>query len=77
MLKPSVARCFNSSCESRFRRMGDGKLFVEPTRELQKDRSRRVVWLCTSCAHEYTLRYDWDKRDFVLLGHRPHGRRIA
>lgn len=77
MLKPSVAVCFNSSCRSRFRRLGDGKLFIQPLREFEKGQPRRVVWLCGECSLEHTLRYDWERKDFVLAGHRPHGRRIA
>ncbi len=77
MLKPRVSSCFNPSCESQFLRFGDGKLFVEPARELEKDHARRVVWLCAKCCHDHTLRYDWEQREFVLAGHRGHGRRIA
>jgi hypothetical protein len=77
VLKPSVASCFNPSCSTEFKRLGEGKLFIQPTREFVKAESRRLVWLCKTCAHEYTLRYDWEREDFVLTGHRPHGRRIA
>ncbi len=77
MLKPSVAVCFNPSCRSRFRRLGDGKLFIEPIREFEKGRSRRMVWLCDECSKDHTLRYDWERKDFVLTGHRSHGQRIA
>ena len=77
MLKPSVAVCYNSSCASRFQRLGDGKLFIEPIREFVKGQARRVVWLCNRCSRDHTLRYDWERKDFVLTGHRPHGRRIA
>jgi hypothetical protein len=77
VLKPSVARCFNSSCPSKFQRLGEGKLFVEPIREFQKGHARRVVWLCSECSRDHTLRYDWDRRDFVLSAHRLPGRRIA
>jgi hypothetical protein len=77
VLKPSVAVCFNSSCRSRFRRLGDGKLFIEPTREFLKGQSRRVVWLCEGCSRDHTLGYDWESHEFVLRGHPPRGRRIA
>lgn len=77
MLKPSVAACFNPSCTSRFRRLGDGKLFIEPVRGFEKGHSRRMVWLCDQCSKEHTLHYDWERKNFVLTGSRPHGRRIA
>ncbi len=77
MLKPSVAVCYNPSCTSHFRRLGDGKLFIEPVRGLEKGQSRRMVWLCDQCSQDHTLRYDWERKDFVLAGHRPNGRRIA
>jgi hypothetical protein len=77
MLKPSVAACFNPSCASRFRRLGDGRLFIEPIHEFEKGQERRVIWLCGQCSQEHTLRYDWERKDFVLTGFRPHGRRIA
>ncbi len=76
MLKPSVATCFNPSCKSEFRRMGDGKLYVEPLR--QHDRNgRQVIWLCSRCALEHSLHYDGDHKQFVLTPHREHGKRIA
>jgi hypothetical protein len=77
VLKPKVAVCFNPSCRSRFRRLGDGKLFIEPTREAAKSESRRVVWLCGRCSSEHTLHYDWELRDFVLSGQQAQGQRIA
>ncbi len=64
MLKPSVASCFNPSCSSRFRRMGEGRLFVEPERG--NDHPLRVVWLCNTCSHQYTLDYDFEEKEFVL-----------
>ncbi len=70
MLKPSVAVCYNPSCPSRFQRLGEGKLFIEPVRGMEKGRSRRMVWLCGKCTKEHTLRYDWERKDFVLSGHR-------
>ncbi len=77
MLNPSVASCFNSSCRSRFKRLGEGKLFIQPTREFHQGQSRRVVWLCKTCANEHTLHYDWEREEFVLIRHHAHGRRIA
>jgi hypothetical protein len=77
MLKPSVATCFNPSCQSAFRRMGDGKLFVEPLKNMERGHTRRVVWLCAACSREHTLLYDDDRRQFSLSPHRPHAKRIA
>lgn len=77
MLKPNVAVCFNPSCRSRFRRLGDGKLFIEPTRDIGKSESRRVVWLCGGCSQDHTLRYDRERRDFILSRQRPHSQQIA
>jgi len=77
MLKPSVAICYNPPCTSHFRRLGEGKLFIEPVRGPEQGRTRRMVWLCGQCSKDLTLHYDWERKDFVLMGHRPHGRRIA
>ena len=77
MLKPNVAVCFNPSCRSRFRRLGDGELFIEPSREAATNESRRVVWLCGRCSEQHTLQYDWERREFVVFEHRPGGQRIA
>jgi hypothetical protein len=77
MLKPSVATCFNPACDGEFRRMGEGKLFVEPLRNLDRGHARRVVWLCSVCSREYSLHYDEGGKQFVLGPHRPHAKRIA
>jgi hypothetical protein len=77
MLKPSVATCFNTSCENEFRRLGDGKLFVEPLRNLERGSARRVVWLRAECSREQTLIYDDSRKQFTLSPHRPHPKRIA
>ena len=77
MLKPNVATCFNSSCHTKFRRMGDGKLFVEPLRNLERGQSRRVVWLCSHCSREHSLHYDNGRRQFVLSPRPAQGKRIA
>ena len=77
MLKPSVAVCFNPTCGSRFRRMGEGNLFIEPIRGFEKGHARRVVWLCAQCSRDHTLHYDWERKDFVVSGRRPHGQQIA
>jgi hypothetical protein len=77
MLKPSVATCFNPSCDSEFRRMGDGKLFVEPLRNLDRGHGRQVVWLCKECSREHSLQYDYARNEFVLGPNRPHGRHVA
>jgi len=77
VLKPSVATCFNPSCDSEFRRMGDGKLFVEPSHNLERGQGRRVVWLCSRCTSEYSLHYEERVKDFVLTPHRQAGKRIA
>lgn len=77
MLKPNVAKCFNSSCDAKFKRMGDGKLFVEPHRSMEKGAGRQVVWLCSKCSRDHRLRFDDGQKKFVLHPHRPHEKRIA
>ena len=77
MLKPNVAKCLNSSCQAEFKRMGDGKLFVEPVRNAQRDHARRVVWLCSRCSRDHLLHYDDGGQQFVLTPRPTHGKRIA
>jgi hypothetical protein len=77
MLKPNVATCLNSSCQAEFRRMGDGKLFVEPLRDPERGQARRVVWLCSQCSRDHSLHYDDGRRQFVLTPRPSHGKRIA
>lgn len=66
----SVSKCANPQCAAKFRRLGEGKLFV---RELQKSRERsgqKAAWLCSECAEEFELRFDRRTEVFSLVQRR-------
>lgn len=77
MLKPSVARCFNSECSAKFTRLGEGMLYFQPSRSVERGEARGVVWLCAECSRDHALRYDDDQKSFVMTPHRHRGRHIA
>lgn len=74
MLKPSVSICANPNCSAEFKRLGDGKLFTEPPNVHEKDRPRRMIWLCETCSQSYTMRFDREQREFVLSAHHKRGK---
>lgn len=73
MLKPNVSTCANPNCSAEFKRLGDGKLFIEPANLHIKGRPERIVWLCGSCSRSHDLRYDREKQEFVLVSQHKRG----
>ena len=74
MLKPSVSTCANPKCSSKFKRLGDGKLFTEPPNVHLKGRPRLMLWLCDSCYRSDDLRYDREKHQFVFTPQHKRGK---
>ena len=77
MLKPSVAKCFNPSCAAKFKKMGEGKLFVQPSGRAARTDTRQVVGLCSHCLRGHTLRYSETDHRFHLRDLHSHRKHIA
>jgi hypothetical protein len=68
MVDASVSKCANPECEQKFRKLGEGKLYV---RRLEQGETRqKALWLCSECAGQFDLRYDRRKQEFHLVRHR-------
>ena len=65
---PVLHKCANPGCESEFRRLKQGKLFLVETPILEtspaltrkRERTHRIehYWLCDQCASIFTLAYE-------------------
>ncbi len=73
MHKPSVSSCANPKCSAEFKRLGDGKLFTEPPNVQLKGRPRQIIWMCSSCVRQLTVRYDRDRHEFVISPQHKRG----
>jgi hypothetical protein len=69
MKKASVSKCANPECDVRFKRLGDGKLFVRPAEKSGKGLKQKAMWLCQECALHFELRY---RHEEFHLVHRRH-----
>jgi hypothetical protein len=74
MLKPNVSTCANPNCSAEFKRLGDGKLFTEPPNFHQKNTARQMVWLCSTCCRDLMMRFDRERREFVLSPQHKRGK---
>jgi len=68
MQNRSVSTCANPSCDAKFKRLGDGKLFVRPAhKDADSVVSQKVLWLCAKCSQEFEMKYDRRKHSFQLV----------
>lgn len=70
-----VSTCAHPKCESKFKRFGDGELFVfnisDPAAWGLHDHVRqKVFWLCEHCCVRYFVRFDRKHHSAQVL-HRP------
>jgi hypothetical protein len=67
MQNRSVSTCANPTCDAKFKRLGDGKLFVRPAQKESDSGTQKVLWLCSRCSQEWDLKYDRRKQTFQLV----------
>ncbi len=61
--RSDVSGCANPECKSRFRKLGEGELFVFPVPDpkawgLPPQVKQKVFWLCERCCDHYNVRID-------------------
>lgn len=59
-----VSECANPECKAEFRRLGEGKLFVQPAS--RRHQRQKAVWLCRICSQSLTMQFDEEQETFVL-----------
>ena len=62
-----VSNCANPQCEKKFKRLGEGKLFVRPANKKDSPNMPRALWLCSECAVQFDLRYDRTLEEYHLV----------
>jgi hypothetical protein len=67
MKNANLSKCANPECGERFRRLGDGKLFVRP---VASDGKQKALWLCQKCSLHFDLRFDRQHEEFHLVRRR-------
>ncbi len=59
-----LQQCANPTCTARFMYLHDGRVFVVESRSADQPNgdavagSRQYFWLCNSCLHDFTVRYE-------------------
>lgn len=69
MSQATVSTCANPKCEAEFKRLGEGKLFIQPDNpSANANRLRqKAIWLCNACAREFELKFDHSRRAYKLV----------
>ena len=70
MIDANVSKCANPQCENKFKKMGEGKLFVRRAEKGDKDSTQKALWLCSTCVTQFDLRFDRRQREFHLVRRR-------
>lgn len=70
MKNAHVSSCANPRCEKKFKRLGEGKLFVRPTDKKDSHNVPKALWLCPECALLFDLRYDRVLEEYSLVRRR-------
>jgi hypothetical protein len=68
---PDLNRCANPPCTAVFKRLGDGRLFVEEVDDpvawgLPVGRRQKVIWLCAACAIHFEVVLDTRTRQIIV-----------
>jgi|SRR5471030_2572027 hypothetical protein len=63
----NVSKCANPQCEQKFKRLGEGKLYVRPAEKSNSGITQKALWLCSGCAETFDLRYDRRKEEYRLV----------
>jgi len=70
MENANLASCANPECGKEFKRLGEGKLFVRPAGQNDKETKQKALWLCPECAEHFDLRYDRRQEEYSLVRRR-------
>ena len=70
MENANLASCANPECGNKFRRLGEGKLFVRPAGKSDTALTQKALWLCSECAERFDLRYDRRLEEYSLVRRR-------
>ncbi len=66
----NLASCANPECGNKFKRLGEGKLFVRPAGKNDTGLTQKALWLCSECAVHFDLRYDRRQEEYSLVRRR-------
>ena len=70
MKKTNVSTCANPECEKKFKRPGEGKLFVQPTGKRRAEWRQKRFGYVPACAKRFDLRYDRRQHEYHLVRRR-------
>ena len=68
----SVAKCANPECKMKFRRLGEGKLYIRPLKHTNgaNRANQKAAWLCDKCSADFDLRFDRRNEMFTVIRHK-------
>jgi hypothetical protein len=67
MKNTNVSQCANPECGRKFKRLGEGKLFVRQAGKDDQGPMQKALWLCASCMEHFDLRYDRRQQEYHLV----------
>jgi hypothetical protein len=67
MTHPKVSKCANPQCHNKFKRLGEGRLYLHPPMKESRTRQMSAAWLCSQCVRSHTMRFDATHHSFVLV----------
>jgi len=71
MTPPKVSHCANPKCTAEFKRLGEGRLFIQ--RINPKSNANRLqqkaIWLCNRCARHFEVAFDDSRQSYHLVQH--------
>ncbi len=70
MSEPTVSKCANPDCDAKFRRLGEGRLYLRPSHTPDSRAENRVLkalWVCSDCSARFNVRFDEAAQTFVLI----------
>ena len=69
MSQTTVSNCANPKCEAEFKRLGEGKLFIQPDNPSANANHLRqkAIWLCDACARVFEVQFDRSRKDYKLV----------
>jgi hypothetical protein len=64
-----VSHCANPKCDAEFKRLGQGKLFIQPSdpADTTNGLRQKVIWLCSRCARHFEVRFDQSRKTYSLV----------
>jgi hypothetical protein len=70
MENAKVSKCANPQCGEKFKRLGEGKLYVRPVEKDHTGLTQKALWLCPVCAEHFDLRYGRREQEYHLVRRR-------